>query len=531
MYKILIVDDEKWIRKGLIAKLKFLGFDFLWVGEASNGEEADEIIQREQPHIVITDVRMPFMDGIQLIRKTRQSDTRIRFIIISGYTEFEYAEQALNMGVSGYLLKPIADNSLMETLRKVMKELGYEYEMRSAIEKRETLEKDNQVLVLERTINQAFHTPGEIAKDLLEGGIHLPWLEKSCCYILILIHIDSSNYYQSDFKYQDLDLIKFAIKNIVEEMGAGNKITVINNYKDITQLFVLYPSFCQESIKRHCDRFVFDMYAKIKKYLKISVTIAVSDSGEEISGELHRQAKLAFDMRLVNGGDQIYKYDNLRMNQKINIPEHRLKLLQKCMELYDFQNIQVILRDLFQEHKSSGASGVYARLLYLETVRIIIKICNNFDIDIETSFDPEFISGEVLDHFDSTDQIVSYLYTTIMDILHGEPAVGSDCRELVNKAKRYIENNFCEEITVKELANSYAINPNYFSTIFKRETGSTVMKFLTDVRMEKACRLLKETQAGVNEVAQIVGYQDTQYFYRVFKKATGKTPLEYRSLE
>ena len=131
MYKILIVDDEKWIRKGIIAKLRHLGFEFSWIGESENGAEAVELIREQTPQIVITDVRMPVMDGIQMIKNLREAGWDIKTIIISGYADFHYAEQALNLGVWGYILKPIAEGNLRETLEKVMARLDEEKELQT----------------------------------------------------------------------------------------------------------------------------------------------------------------------------------------------------------------------------------------------------------------------------------------------------------------------------------------------------------------------------------------------------------------
>jgi two-component system, response regulator YesN len=531
MYKILIVDDEIWIRKGIRSKLDYLGFTFAWVGEAENGEEALDMIRKEGPHIVVTDIRMPLIGGIELIRAARNEGFRVKFVIISGYAEFEYAEQALNMGVSGYLLKPVTDRMLKDTFQELMIQLGREHDLDSVRKKTESLEKDNKRLLLEQAVNLVFHTPEAVAGMTFEEQEPLPVFDPYLKHNLILIHIDSSNYYESTFKYQDLGLLKYAIKNMLEELGANEQLTVINNIKDITQIFVILSHKEEECLRKRSDRYAIDIFTKINKYLKVSVTIAVSGIESRLSSEIYKQAKAAFDMRLLHGNNQIYRYEKMELHHKINLPELKLKLLYRCMEICDFPNVQVILQDLFVKDNLQVISGRYIRYLYSEVVNMLVKICTNFNMDSESLLEPELITGEILDYFDHPGQIVSYIYTTVVDVFKGDKMESHDGREIVNKVREHIMKSFGEEITLKDLAKKFAINPNYLSSIFRQYTGETLMKFVTDIRVENACRLLKRSNAGISEIARTVGYEDTQYFYRVFKKARGFTPLEYRNLQ
>jgi YesN/AraC family two-component response regulator len=137
----------------------------------------------------------------------------------------------------------------------------------------------------------------------------------------------------------------------------------------------------------------------------------------------------------------------------------------------------------------------------------------------------------MLDKVDSLEEMRRYLYTTIIDMVKAEAIMDMDTKCIVEKTKQYIEKHYDEEFVVKELALKFAVNPCYFSTIFKKETGKTVMQYITNIRVQNACDLLIETQASIADISQSVGYQDAQYFYRVFKKHTGKTPLAYRNQE
>ena len=159
MYSILIVDDEKWIRKGIIAKLNYNGFNFSSFYEAEDGEEAIEILKQHQPQIVITDVRMPNIDGIELIRKTNAFNSNIKFIIISGYAEFDYIQKAITLGAVDYILKPIVDKQLSSAIQKVIDELDNEAKIEEILNKEKELKKANEFYELEYMINEVFNNP------------------------------------------------------------------------------------------------------------------------------------------------------------------------------------------------------------------------------------------------------------------------------------------------------------------------------------------------------------------------------------
>lgn len=211
--------------------------------------------------------------------------------------------------------------------------------------------------------------------------------------------------------------------------------------------------------------------------------------------------------------------------------EHQLRILERHIAVGDYKNIRVILQDIFSYDNLRNRKAEYIKSIYYEIIRIILK---NFSVidDYDSSLDlGRLLSDEVIEQSDNPQQIVDYLYNTVTRFLKEDKSANVNCREIIGKAKEYIKKNYVKEITVKELASRFSVNPNYFSTIFKQETGVTLTNYLKDTRIEKACDLLKNTQSTIHEIAQIVGYEDTQYFYRVFKKTLGITPLEYRNKE
>lgn len=529
MYRILIVDDEELIRKGIAAKIKYNNFDICEVYEAGDGREALQIIAAKQPHIIITDIRMPHMDGIELIRQTKEVYPDIKFIIISGYAEFSYAEQALNMGVSGYILKPIGNDDFVKSMTRVLNDLDNEKKIKEVNNDKEMLKEYYDNLSLEQKLNQIFHSVKKEnnIKNTIEN-VELNNIDVNSKYALSIVNIDGSSYYQSDFKYQDLELLKFGLTNIFSEIDTECTKFIINNMKDKNQILILFAHPVKNILKINSDRFLIEAYNKATKYLNISMTCGLSGIEDILDSELYRQAKEAFDLRIIYGSNRIYKYESTMFNSNFVVPQNEIKLLQKCIERYDIGNIEIILNDIFSDKNFKGMSGAYVRFIWLEITNMLIKVCSELNLEIGNTLGSILLSEEVLDRFDSISEIISYLYTTIVDIFNLENVVDMNSKNKIKMAVQYIEQHYQEEISVNDLAYKFAINPNYFSTIFKKEKGHTVINYLTDVRISNACRLLTETQASVVDIAKSVGYEDPQYFYRVFRKIIGKTPLEYR---
>lgn len=526
MCKILIVDDEKLIRKGIIAKLKHNNINCDWVGEADNGQEALNIIKSEKPDIVLTDIRMPVMDGIQLIRNCYEKFPDIRFIIMSGYAEFSYAEQALNMGVSAYILKPIDDNNLVKSIVKVMKELSYSRKAKKDAKEVASLGKDRDRLLRERVINQLLHTSRDFEKDKLLEQIGLKTLGVKYSYTLAVLHVDSASYYHSPFKFDDLVLIKFSIKNILDEVPCNCEKMVVDNQKDINQILILFYDSDKAILGTASENYIRNVYSKICTYLHLSLTIGISGIEDRLANEIYRQARLAFEQRLIFGGNQIFFYKKVSGCSQLSVPEHKFRLMQRCMEISDFDGIKEILDDIFLSKEAVDMAGVYIRLAYSEVISCLFKACSSYGVN--SPADPEFLSGEVIDYMEDSAQISLYLYTMITDILTGRRTEGINCKAIADEVQSYILNNYTQNITVGELARKYAINPDYLSSVFKQETGKNIIRYLTETRIEKACRLLSETQLKVSDISYSLGYNDRQYFNRVFKKITGMSPTDYR---
>jgi len=530
MYRILVVEDEALIRKGIVAKIKHNKFDFERIEEASDGREALAIMEKDHPDIVITDVKMPHIDGIELIRKAKELYQDMKFIIISGYAEFEYAEQALNMGVCGYILKPVTDRDLVDSLTRVIKDLDNSHKIKEIYSKKEMLEKHYDDLMLEKNLNQVLHAVKK------ENGEYIPGYdedifgetEKERYFLLAIFNIDGKTYYESSFKYQDLELIKFSMRNIMNEVECDCKKHIINNYQDNNQLLLIIMHKQKERLKLTAEKYIAKVFRYVVDLLGISVTVGVSGIAERLSNDLYLQAKEAFDMRIIHKNGNVYRYDSLPITREYKLPSKEIRLLQKCIERKDYSNIEIVLKDIFSEKNLKGTSAEFIRIIWIEIINMLFRVCGDVKADKGNVLEPSLLSEKIVDRFESLDQIVSYLYTTVIGALRAGYDVDMSCNNKIKLAVHYIDQHYQEDISLNDLAYRFAMNPSYFSTVFKKVVGKNVTSYIADLRIEAACRLLKETQKSIVDISRSIGYEDIQYFYRVFKNKTGMTPMEFR---
>ncbi|MEF2243806.1 MULTISPECIES: response regulator transcription factor [unclassified Paenibacillus] len=543
MYKVLIVDDEKWIRKGIVHKLQQINVPYEWVKEAADGSMAMDIIQEECPDIIITDVKMDDVDGISLIRLVREAGLDVRFMIISGHAEFEYAEQALNMGVMGYLLKPIKEEQFRSIFANLCEDVKKGKERQQSEAKREIQMKKTKQLIEEQVLNHALsqnktkseeYFPSDLLAEWEHTAAPLPeyfqlFDRPNMQYTLVIVHIDRTNYSGERFKYQDLGLMKFAIKNISETLLMDRQFLIGNNLKDQNQVHILLQFAQKDGHTAQIEQFIFRLFTTVTKLLKITVTIGISSTLPQVSEELYKQARAALDLRFIKGNHNVFYAKDVSMSSRIDIPIEQLSLLSKAIELSDFKNVEVILLELLSNKKLKDASLLDFRLIYMEIIRTLMRLCSQQQLELPDSIDFDFMNMDLVQHFDRTEDLVQYLLTTIVTLVKPEHRLPMDCSAIVQNIRGYMQANYADNLTVKELSRKFAINSNYLSTLYKAEAGITFVKELTGIRMEKAQQLLQLTGMSIAQIALSVGFEDVHYFHRKFKQMYGITPLEYRN--
>lgn len=243
-YRLLVVDDEENIRKGIIARLEYLNIQFEEIRDTSTSWKALEYLEQWRPDIVITDIQMPDMDGLTFIELAKKKYPRIKFIIVSGYTEFAYAERAISLQVNAYLVKPISNDQLKKAMNKVFTILQEETDLKYAMQMKEKLEYVREISQFESEINCLLDGTGsyKISKDFYP--IMFKKYPQICreenYFYLALISIDEKSFEGGIFQKEEYELLRFSIKNIFTELINGCERIIVNNLNKKDQLYILY---------------------------------------------------------------------------------------------------------------------------------------------------------------------------------------------------------------------------------------------------------------------------------------------------
>ncbi|MEG0085267.1 MAG: response regulator [Niameybacter sp.] len=527
---ILIVDDETLIRQGIRARLDYLNFKFDKIEEADDGTTALELLKEQPVDIVITDIRMRDMDGIDLIRKARPLYPHIQFVILSGYAEFAYAEQAINLGVNAYLLKPISNEQLKKTMKEVLDNIGEREDNEKVIELGERLQKDKEQYTLEKNVNVLLHQSLPFKREhfLIKQAINRQFPCHGRKLMVALINIDGESYERNKFGYQDIQLMRFSVENIFKETNIRSDKIIINHLSNPNQLFAILSNECAVTLRAEAEQIFSALQGMLWNRMQISISIGMSTIRDEISLSATKEAQGAFNQRLIHGNGNIYFYDDIKLLAANQLPTSQLHMLSQYIERNDIGNIQCILEDIFSDEQIQKYNVNYIRIMWVRVIGILLKSAT-------TSFEKEprkaeqlVVDLDELTSLSSLKEMREYLWALVLDCLETESHVDTNAKNKIKLAIKYITEHYNKDIAINDLAEKFTMSPNYFSSIFKKETGQTAINFIKALRINKAKEYLAQSQKSVVDIAKEVGYEDSQYFFKVFKKATGQTPLQYR---
>ncbi len=533
MMKVVIADDEKNICV-LIQKIidwKSLGLEVVAV--AHNAPDAFECIKVHKPDIVITDIRMPGYDGIELIRKFKDVDSGIDFIIISGYKYFEYAHDALRLGVEYYLLKPIDKNELTSALEKIIQKRRFV--MQKEME-------DEQLKAMASTSRKRMkeHFLTDIMNDNLHEGMGLAEIneEYQCMFRngifrAAFFKIDSVAGDDSEIREMlrlvndiiEEDLLPHPIEHIHTTTNSG-VIVIINYEEDSEASYISHTESAFAIVKRHVDKF----YG-----YQLTVGVGNGVSGIRQVRDSINGAVNSVKCRLKMGMGRII-YENQLQYRPVDMAEildkRALMEVRNEIEGLDY----FMLEETFQRcvekiRRIPFYSPVAIYDLCEQLMDAFADIAREMKID-EVSMN-EFISSQraVLDHQTNEENLLLQYLDNFNHFLQKLLMEKKNQSQLpMRMAKAYIRENFARQISLEDVGNAIHMSPAYLSTMFKKEIGINFSDYLINCRIDAAKELLKGTQKSMVEIAGEVGYNDARYFSKIFNKVVGLKPTAYRKL-
>lgn len=537
MLKVFLVEDEAIIRRGIKNNIPWEKEEFEFAGEASDGELAYPMIKKIKPDIVITDIKMPFMDGLELASIIRKEMPNTKIIILSGYNEFDYAKRAISIGVTDYQLKPISSDKLLETVKRVGEIIREEQAQKKLLEEykrenQENLELDKAKLFYALADNSLS------TAEILEWGRQLGLDLTASFYTVILLKIISSsvgNTYQEHLVEMESKVEEFLEHQeciyYFKRWGEGWFLLVRSEDEDEFSDLI-------QGLKEYLDSlFAHDKKESLRYFGGIGNTVQrLGDVRQSfLSANRLFAARFFMEPNQIITADELHRIEASQKENEdlkdINISNMDRKLLEDFLKVGDVEEAGPFLDTYFEKiGVGSYSSLMFRQYLMVDMFFCVSKFLEGLDSGAQELMDKFGDVEEIKMRIHSTEQMVQYMKELFTAAMKLRDSLSQDkYSRLLEEAQKYVKQNYSSnEISLNMVASHVGISPSYFSTIFRQEIGSTFTEYLTEIRMEKARELLRCTSKKTAEIAYDVGYKDAHYFSYIFKKTQGLTPKDYR---
>ena len=533
MYKILLVDDEILVRDAIRENIDWGKLDCELIGDCENGKQAVEFVKTHEVDIVLTDILMPYMDGMELSRFLHDNYPDILIVIFSGFGEFEYAKKAIQYNVSEYMLKPVTAMELTKVIENMK-------------EKLDSRKKEQRKMESLTQVSQDYHKNANVirskALDCLvkctrEVQVSLDELERmgitfqAASYRVAVFDIDTySEMYQMDMdKQQESALMAFVLFNVGDEIVVREKAGVVYQEGN-NRVCIIFAGNRTKEFSENIHRICHEIQKKVKEVIGLETSIGIG-SWVRSPYELiysYRLAAKAIDYRYLLGGNLLFDMEEKKTDNSIFLIND-LETLTEAIKSGDRRLMEETLGQIETEIKSALVEKSYACIYLQQVIRAIGNTCQSLSEEPEKIIaQRETLLKAVTEQrmFSQAAALVEKYAQEVFDELQELNSSSGQRQGML--AMDYIQKNYMDPgLSLNSICSYLNISTSYFSTIFKEMTGETFIEVLTRVRMEKAKELLENTTMKNYEIAEKVGFSDPHYFGISFKKITGKTPTEY----
>jgi two-component system response regulator YesN len=516
MLKVLLVDDEPVVLKALKVLINWDELGYSVCGEAKDGKTALQMILQQNPDVVVTDIRMPAMDGLALIQQCNmQARRRVRFIILSGYDDFQYAQRAIKFGVAEYLLKPVDENALMDALMRLQIHLEQENQKEQLLWEN----KRSSILNKLRALYSSSRKPDDSLIASIYEGLDIDHAVNLRCVLLKKIHfterINSSR--PSD--------VYCAISDYLEK---NYRFFVVDEGETHSGLLYLYDDQTPEQI----SAFFSLLQKELEKIFGINTAFIIGMPGKGIE-ELQKSRDSAI---LLETNFYFYEQRNVmlyeeyrNLNCDYNVSDiMKTDAIEKCIEQGDFTGISALLDEAFESMKrrqeSIDAVKIFLNNIVIEIIRLINDLLGDYNILIKT-YSAYINSLETMTMGDVKEKTLRLCFKAInyIKVLKKQNAKG-----IINDVERYTLQNYMKEINLKIISDKLHISTAYLGQLFKKKTGKNYNDYLNEIRIEAAKKYLATSNLKIYEIAEKVGFTNTDYFTYKFQKIEKISPSEYR---
>lgn len=512
MVKVLVVDDEYFAREGMKRTIDWDTLGCALCGEADNGVIGMELARELKPDIIITDIKMPGMDGIEMANSIKEFLPNCKFIIITGYDEFEYAKRAIKLNAVDFILKPIDEKELL-----------------------------NGVLNASEIVRNS-----KLQRDAIIEKLLLDCLRGKFLDSLSMLEVLKSN----NITFENVIIVNMENDDYERIIEAGNQERIYIQNRMVRD--IVYKVFNDEIyvVECHQDKLALVIEGKklkdidelnekiylikeeIRKKANITLTVGISNINEMVNiANAYKESKEALKYKLYVGKDKIINYKDIVKESKeyeVSFKKDKMEILLS-LKARDRRNVELKLKHLyFEKLKAYKAEENMIRQISIELILAGINVVKEYNVIVQGAVSENFNVYKKAAKLNTIDELYNMVYSCFIKIIDELKEFTIEAEESgLDKAVKYINENFTKEISLSDVAKHSYLSESYLSRRMKKILGIGFAEYITKLRIEKSLELLKSPNAKIMDVAVSVGYQDYRYFSQIFKKYTGYSPSEF----
>ena len=530
-YRVLLVDDEALIREAIRENIPWEEMGYVLTAACENGRDALEHMKQDPPDLLLTDICMPFVDGMELARYAHDNCPDTKVVIISGYDEFEYAKKAVKYQVMEYILKPITAAELTEVLERARRELDEIHSQSQSMRKIYSAYVSNLPLLRGRFLN-----------SLLKGTARLDSLQEKCgelgisiqgrFYNTALVEGDDLSAFLSQYPDVQDELAYFAIYNITQELVEQEQLgLVFQNPEECT--VILFCGEEKKALEQNISQLCRRISQAVREFTQMETTISVGgvvDSVQRLP-QSYEKALAAREYRFLLGSGQILEFCQFPQEHQagsavldVQLWAERAVQVIKAGEREEIcRVVQEFAQEIREAYLTRNRTIMYVQNFMLTVMNKVMLPEEERAMELERSIINQIYTYEHLSEM--AEDVTKLCFELARQLNEQRDTFG---KKQAVQALAYIDENYGDsQVSLNSVCSYLAVSTSYFSALFKAYTGETFIEALTKKRIGEAKKLLENTSLRAYEVAEKVGYADSHYFSVTFKKLTGKTPKEY----
>lgn len=525
MYKVIIADDEEKICVLLNSSIQWEELELELCCICHDGLELKEAVERKKPDILITDICMPGMNAIELIKDMREKDNDAKILIVSGYRQFEYAREALKYGVDNYLLKPIDEEELNDALKKICLEIS--------VEKNEILSDDAEKIkdTLQSFFLQDIRNNSEIGRHMNLSDINQKYYAdfKEGYFRVIYVKIDVDG--KADEKF-NLQIIQKKIREkCMSSISRIHNDTIVSFVQGGCIFTVNYDPEADTSIRQLAKNILEDARQAVSLFSGLNATVGVGNACGSVQN-VRQSCESAVDAviyRIISGTNKVYFSEDMELQYRDSyLGEDDKRSLIRIFELSNRELFRQKLEDIVRAERKNVL--VLYKILE-ECAQLFYDTLNRNRLE---GSDNIIVGKEILYEMDNTLTVMD-LVSVVEENICGLMKRMLDERKQkgykpIREAKEYVKKNYASKIKLEDVAGEVSLSPAYFSSVFSKEEGMTFVDWVNEYRIEMAKELLRKGDHTVAETCEMVGISNQRYFSKLFKSKVGVKPMEYRKL-